>query len=152
MQFEDANNEKKGIYQKERRMSPIQADARDEFLTDMKSAGGVERALPCANYAMPFVLVAKTALDGTWTYMCVCSDVRRLNPWSKANKHRTQTLDEMFASLEGHTYLCSLDAKSGYVQVGLPERTTEKLTFQWKGALWRYTREPFGPRAMPGRL
>ena len=64
---EDEHNAKKGIYQKERRMSPIQSDARDEFLVDMKEVGGIERAPSCAKYAMPFVVAAKQALVGTWT-------------------------------------------------------------------------------------
>ena len=144
--------ENKGCYDKERKLNPMEYQAREEYLTDCWEYSLIEEASTSSKFSIPWVVTGKKDLQGEWTDKRCCLDARRINAMSHDHNHRSQTLDQIFQHMEGACFFASLDAKQGFNQVHLTEATKEMSTFQWNGKPFRFTRAWFGAKAMPGHF
>jgi hypothetical protein len=74
----------------------------------------------------------------------MCIGYRSLNKITKKDNYPLPIIDEILDSLVGATVFSTLDATSGYYQVGIAEADKEKTAFAWKGGLYEFNRMPFG--------
>ena len=65
--FVEAHKEKQGCYDKERKLNRVDAEARDQYLTECFDNGLTERASTASKYSIAWVVTAKKDLDGAWT-------------------------------------------------------------------------------------
>lgn len=107
-------------------------------LQAMKEQGVVEPS--SGPWSAPVVLLNKA--DGTKRF---CIDYRKLNAKTKKDAYPMPRQEDVFDSLQGARFFCTLDLKSGYWQVGVRPSDREKTAFVVPGAgLWQFVRMPFG--------
>ena len=74
----------------------------------------------------------------------LCLDPRDLNTAVKREHYVMPTLDDITSKLAGSKYFSILDARSGYWQIKLDERSSKLTTFNTPFGRYRFTRMPFG--------
>ena len=83
-------------------------------------------------WASPIVLVQKN--DGT---MWFCTDYRKLNLVTKADKFPLPRIDDLLDQLGEAQYFSTLDLASGYWQISINENSREKTAFTTHQGLFR---------------
>ena len=79
----------------------------------------------------------------------VCLDPRDLNKSIRQNHFHLPTLDDVLPRLKGARVFSLLDAKDGFLQVKLSERSSFLTTFWGAGHKYRWLRMPFGISSAP---
>lgn len=92
-----------------------------------------------SSWASPVCLVKKK--DGMFRF---CVDYRRVNAASKKDAYPVRDIQDALGHLRGARYFATFDLLSGYWQLGLTERATERSTFCTHRGLYHFTRMPFG--------
>ena len=91
-------------------------------------------------WASPVVMVKKK--DGSLRF---CIDFRQLNAATVKDAHPLPRIDDLLDALHGARWFSTLDLKSGYWQVPIMERDTEKTAFRTSsGQLYKFNQVPFG--------
>ena len=79
----------------------------------------------------------------------VCLDPQELNKVVKRNHYNMPTLDDVLPQLAQAKTFSLLDAKDGFLQVKLSERSSYYTTFWGPQARYRWLRMPFGLSSAP---
>ena len=74
----------------------------------------------------------------------ICIEYRPLNLIATKSTYPMPRIDEILDSLAKAKVFSVADATSGYHQIAMEEDYIKKITFAWKGQLYKYTRMPFG--------
>ena len=90
-------------------------------------------------FANPTMLVKKK--DGS---MRLCIDYRKLNAVIKKDAHPLPRIEDIFDTLTGSKYFCTLDLAMGYHQVEMHPDNREKTAFSTPFGLFQYNVMPFG--------
>ena len=119
------------------RMTPEQRDRVDENVEKMLH----EKIIRESNspWSSPVVIVTKK--DGTDRF---CIDFRKLNSLSRRDSYPLPLIEDLLLSLKGAKVFSSLDAASGYWQVGMAEDDKEKTAFVTHRGLFEFEVMPFG--------
>lgn len=96
-------------------------------------------------WASPVVLVKKK--DGTLRF---CVDYRKLNQVTKKDVYPLPRIDGSLYWLRHARYFSSMDLKSGYWQIEVDERDSEKTAFITPDGLFEFKVLPFGLCSAPG--
>jgi hypothetical protein len=71
-------------------------------------------------------------------------DYRKLNKATNKDHFPLPFIDEMLERLANHAYFCSLDGKSGFMQIPIHPDDQHKTTFTCPYGMFAYRRMPFG--------
>ena len=74
----------------------------------------------------------------------ICLDPRHLNQALKRSHHPMKSVESVTARMVGATVFSTLDARSGFWQIQLEEKTSFLTTFSTRFGRYRYLRMPFG--------
>ena len=108
----------------------------------LKNAGAVD---PWTSpFASPTILVKKK--DGS---MRLCIDYRKLNAVTKKDAHPLPRIKDIFDTLTGSKYFCTLDLAMEYHQVEMHLDDREKTAFSIPFGLFQYNVMPFGLATAP---
>ena len=106
-------------------------------LQDMQAAGVITQS--CSPWASPVVLVRKR--DGSHRF---CVDYRQLNAVTKPDRYPLPRIDDLLDQLGKSHYFSTLDLASGYWQIRVHPRSTEKTAFITPQGLFEFKVMPFG--------
>ena len=96
-------------------------------------------------WASPVVIVPKK--DGTKRF---CVSYVQLNKVLKFNSYPLPNIDDIWPSLKGAKFFCSLDLRSGYWQIAMKEEDKPKTAFVCSGlGLFEFNVMPFGLSTAP---
>ena len=90
-------------------------------------------------WAFPLVIARKS--DGS---LRLCVDYRKLNQITKINSYPLPLIDDILSLLGKAKYISTVDARSGYYQVGLEECDKEKTSFVCFKGIFEFNVMPFG--------
>ena len=79
----------------------------------------------------------------------ICLDPKDLNKAVKSPKYQMPTLEEVLPKLSKAKVFTTLDAKDGFYQISLDEKSSKLTTFWTPFGRYRYLRMPFGVNAAP---
>ena len=79
----------------------------------------------------------------------ICLDPKDLNKAVKRPKYQMPTLEEVLPKLNKAKVFTTLDAKDGFYQISLDEKSSKLTTFWTPFGRYRYLRMPFGVSAAP---
>ena len=79
----------------------------------------------------------------------LCLDPKDLNQAIKRLKYQMPTLEEVLPNLSNAKVFSTLDAKDGFYQISLDEKSSKLTTFWTPFGRYRYLRMPFGISAAP---
>ena len=79
----------------------------------------------------------------------ICLDPKDLNKGIRRPKYQLPTLEEVLSKLSKAKVFTTLDAKDGFYQITLDERSSKFTTFWTPFGRYRYLRMPFGVNAAP---
>ena len=79
----------------------------------------------------------------------ICLDPKDLNKAVRRPKYQMSTLEEVLPKLSKAKVFTTLDAKDGFYQISLDERSSKLTTFWTPFGRFRYLRMPFGVNAAP---
>jgi len=109
----------------------------DNLLNDMQAQGIIE---PCqSEWASNIVLVTKR--DGSIRF---CVDYRKLNLITKKDVYPLPRIDTCLDTLSGAVWFSTFDLRSGFHQVKVHPRDSNKTTFICHRGTFRFPRMPFG--------
>jgi len=95
-------------------------------------------------WASPVCLVKKP--DGSYRF---CIDYRKVNDVSVSDAYPTPNIQDALDSLRGARYFATIDLLSGYWQLGMTDRATQRSAFCTRRGLFEFTRMPFGLKGAP---
>ena len=119
-----------------RRRSHEEQKIIDDFIAVMVKAGMIEECR--VPHAASLVLVRQKGK------IRICVDFRDLNKGTIADIYPQDRADEILASFKGKKYFSTLDATSGYWQVGIEEASRHLTAFRTKKGTFMWRRLPFG--------
>ena len=76
--------------------------------------------------------------------MRLCSDYRKLKAVTKKEAHPLPHIEDIFDTLTGSKFFCTLDLAMGYQQVEVHPDDREKAAFSTPFGLFQYNVIPFG--------
>ena len=79
----------------------------------------------------------------------LCIDLANLNVAIKRNHYPTPTIDDVMPKLTKARVFSVADAKDGFLQVRLDEKSSYLTTFYTPFGLYRWLRMPFGIKSAP---
>ena len=82
----------------------------------------------------------------------ICLDPRDLNKAIRRNHFYMSTIDDVLPKLKGSKMFSLLDAKDGFLQVKLTDRSSYLTTFWGPSGRFRWLRIPFGISSAPEEL
>jgi hypothetical protein len=109
-------------YRRNRRMSPIESELCNEYITDLLKKGFITPSN--SPFGAPVMFIAKPAGG----YRVVC-DWRALNNITVKNRYPLPRIDETLDRLVGAKIFTSLDLNSGYFQIRISEEDAHKTAF-----------------------
>lgn len=130
-----------------RRTSPAQAKVIQEKLDEMLKAGIIRKSR--SPWASPVLLVPKpNKKDGSPDFR-FCIDFRKLNSITKNVMYALPRIDDCLDSLAGKKWFSTLDAASGYWQIGMNPADIPKTAFTTYQGLYEFQRMAFGLQTAP---
>jgi len=112
-------------------------DAIDKHLDQMLDSGVIEPAM--SEWAANVVLAKKK--DGTLRF---CIDYRQLNAQTRKDSYPLPRTDECLDALSGAEWFSTLDLRSGYHQVAMDPKDSDKTAFVTRKGIFRWRVMPFG--------
>ena len=79
----------------------------------------------------------------------ICIDPKDQNKVIKREHHPMKTIDEVISSIPSANLFSKLDAKSGFLQINLDQKSSYLTTFNTPTGRYRWLRLPFGIRSTP---
>lgn len=79
----------------------------------------------------------------------ICIDPKDLNAVIKREHHPMKTIDEVITSIPGAKVFTVLDAKNGFLQIKLDQKSSYLTTFNTPIGRYRWLRLPFGIKSAP---
>lgn len=119
-----------------RRRSAEEDQAIKDFVDTMVNAGMIEKCT--VPQAASLVLVRQKSK------IRICVDFRELNSGTIVDQYPQACADEILSSFHGAKYFSTLDATSGYWQVGIEEASRSLTAFKTKYGTYMWNRLPFG--------
>ena len=107
------------------------------MVDDMLEAGMVQES--SSPWASPIVLVRKK--DGKLRF---CMDYHRLNAVTRKDVYPLPRIDDLLDQLSGKRIFSTLDARTGYWQIRMEEKSVEKTAFVTMDGLYEFRVMPFG--------
>ena len=120
-----------------RRIPPALLEEVRKHIDDLLRRGIIRPSM--SPYAAPIVVVRKKGGE-----IRLCCDYRALNDITRKDSFPLPRIDECLDALGGATVFSSLDAASGYHQLGVEEGDKEKTAFITPHGLYEWNRMPFG--------
>lgn len=120
---------------------------RDKFkaqLDEMEQRGIVIKVTEPTEWVNPLVVVLKK--DNT---LRICLDPGPLNKAVRREHYTLPTAEDIFSRLHGSQYFTTLDARSGFLQMGLDLPSSYLTTFATPFGRYRYSRLPYGLSSAP---
>lgn len=74
----------------------------------------------------------------------LCVDYRSVNKLTHKEKYPLPLISEILDNLVNSVIFSTLDATSGYYQIAVEDKDTEKTAFTWKRNKYKFLRMPFG--------
>ena len=109
----------------------------DEHVDRMLAANVIEPAT--SPWASNVVLVRRS--DNTYRF---CVDYRALNSRTEPDSYPLPRIDSCLDALGGAKYFSTLDLRSGYWQVPMDPKSSEKTAFVTRKGMWKFKVMPFG--------
>lgn len=78
-----------------------------------------------------------------------CVDYRKLNAVTKTDVYPMPLIDELVQSTKKHSFMSTIDMRSGFWQVSLREQDRDKTAFLTPFGSYRFKRMPFGLKNAP---
>ena len=113
-----------------------------ENLCKLEKADVIEKVSHPTEWVSPMVPVVKPKAVPLEVRLCV--DYRALNKYLKREIFEIPTFDEVVSKFSGAVYFSKLDAKSGFYQIPLDERSRDLTTFITPLGRYRFKRLPMG--------
>ena len=113
-----------------------------ENLNKLEKADVIEKVSHPTDWVSPMVPVLKPKAVPLDVRLCV--DYRALNKFLKREIFEIPTFDEMVSKFSGAVYFSKLDAKSGFYQIPLENRSRDMTTFITPQGRYRFKRLPMG--------
>ncbi|MGB8816241.1 MAG: reverse transcriptase domain-containing protein [Minisyncoccia bacterium] len=139
----------RAIYEKPRRLSPLELREAQKAVKDLLDAGFIEVCPINGKYACNMVIAAKKDENGVWCKIRCCQDYRKVNKDTKREEHGLPHPDDVFSQLQGSTIFTKLDLRSGFYQLWIDEEDRDKTAFWCDRVLYRFKRMPFGLKCAP---
>ena len=112
-------------------------------LKDMEKKGILEKVTKATDWVNSAVYVKKPGK------LRVCLDPRELNKHLKVPKFRLPTMDDVISKLGKVKVFTVLDAKDGFLQVKLDQKSSELTTFRTLFGRYKWLRMPSGICSTP---
>ena len=119
------------------KMSPKELEELKKQLTELLEYGFIKPSE--SPWGAPVLFVQKK--DGT---LRLCIDYRALNKVTKKNRYPLPHIDELFNNTQGAKYFSKIDLRSGYHQIRIAEKDTEKTAFRTRYGHYEWLVVPFG--------
>ena len=120
-----------------RSLSPTKIVEQEAKIAEMLRGGQIEPS--DSPWSSPTVLVKKK--DGTLRF---CVDYRRLNQVTKKDAFPLPPINDSLSMLAGQRWFSTLDLASGYWQVGMTKRASQRSAFATPAGLFQFRVMPFG--------
>lgn len=124
------------------RVNPIKQQVINQEVDRLLTTGVIEAS--ASPWASPVILVKKS--DGNWR---LCIDYRSLNEITQPVSYPMPRMDDIFDSLRGSKFFCTLDLNQAYYQVKINPRDVPKTAFVTRDAQYQFIRMPFGLNGAP---
>lgn len=111
---------------------------------DRLCSQGILKPIQFSEWASPVVIVNK----GKDIRMCIDCKVT-INKYIEVQHYPIPRIDDIFASLAGCKYFCTLDLSGAYTQVQVSEQSRQYLTINTHKGLYQYTTLCFGVASAP---
>ena len=105
--------------------------------------------ITCPHASNPILAAKKDPHTGEYTEIRFCIDFRHINRRTRRFTYRTLTPDQLFQRIGKAGFITTLDLKSGYHLIPIPEHERNKTAFWVGNRLYRYKRMPFGLAGSP---
>ena len=112
-------------------------------LEDLEKKKSIVKETEPTDWISSMVVVAKPGK------IRICLDPKDLNKAVRRPKYQMSTLEEVLPKLSKAKVFTTLDAKDGFYQITLDERSSKLTTFWTPFGRYRYLRMPFGVNAAP---
>ena len=137
-------------YQSPRNFSPKEAELIKAENDKMLESDITEPApITCPHASNPILAAKKDPTTGEYTDIRFCIDFRHINRRTRRFTYRTLTPDQLFQRIGKTRFITTLDLKSGYHLIPIPEHERNKTAFWVGNRLYRYKRMPFGLAGSP---
>lgn len=120
----------------------LQEEVKKKIL-DLEGKGIIAKTEEPTEWISSMVVVAKP------NKIRICLDPKDLNQAVKRPKYQMPTFEELLPKLNKAKYFSTFDAKDGFYQVGLDEKSSKLTTFWTPIGRYRYLRLPFGINLAP---
>lgn len=128
----------KPVKQTPRRLPVAMKQDLEEELRNMEQMGIIKKEEHYTDWISNITMVKKEGKTR------ICLDPRELNKVLKDTKHQLPTLDEILAEIGEAKIFSTVDAKKGFWQLKLNEKSSKLTTFWTPFGKYRYLRLPFG--------
>jgi len=128
----------KPIFQPPYRVAPTQREKLKLIIDQMIASDIVEPSR--SSYAAPVFLIPKKEI-GEYRFLV---DYRKLNDETISDKHPIPRSQDLFRSLEGAKYYCTMDMAQGYFQLPIRVEDRYKTAFITDFGLYHFKRIPQG--------
>ena len=124
--------------------TPIKEKVREE-LEDLVKAGHISKKKETTEWCSPIVVATKKDSDR----IRLCVDFRQLNKYCVRELYDSPSIIEEIQSIGKAKYFTQFDAKKGYHQIEMTEKSKDLTTFMTPFGRYRYERAPFGINSIP---
>ena len=114
-----------------------------EKLLEMESEGFIEKVTEPTDW------VSSMAVSQRNGKIRICLDPSNVNKAIKRSIYPMKTVEQVMSQLSGAKYFSTLDAKSGYCQLPLDEKSSYLTVFNTPLGRFRWLRLPFGIKSAP---
>ena len=124
----------------------VSANLKDEIkqkVRELEKTGVIARVTTPTQWISSMVAVKKP------NKLRICIDPSDLNKAINRNHYPTPTIDDILPSLSNAKIFSVVDAKDGFLQVKLDEKSSYLTTFYTPLGLYRWLRMPFGIKSAP---
>ena len=130
-------------FQKPRRHGHFELSVMETTLPKLIDAGLL---VPCfsSDWASNSLVVAKKALDGSYSDSRLCHDYRRVNAASLIDPTRLPLPATLLAQVAGACYISKMDLRSAYLQIPIHPAHQPRTAIWFHNRLYMYTVMPFG--------